>query len=188
MRAQHGGRRRIAAASVLLVVAALVLGTTATAAGAEAVEVPCEGTAVFVDSGVTIKAEQPAGEVAVILPEDVVRFEVSIAADAPSEQVAAIGGVDVDLPLGQSWNAVTWSSQTQATSVSGEYGYTVPVWVPRGPVFAVTAWNDFGTATCTVDASIQLEGEPGAYGLAAAASMVLFGVGTAAAGIRKRDT
>ena len=189
MRVLHGRqRRRIAAASLMAGVVVLIIGTLAAPAGAEIVEGPCDGTALFVSAGTTMTAGQPADEVTQVLPEDTVRYEGSIDIDPPAEEVAFNGGVDVDLPLGQTWTVVTWTGQTQETSAKGEYAYTVPGFVPRGPILQVTGWNNYGTTRCVVTVSAQLDGEPGAYGLGAAAATVLFGAGTAAAGIKKKAT
>lgn len=201
MRVLHGHkRRRIVAVSLMAGIAVLIIGTLATPANAEIVEGPCDGTALFVRAGTTMTAGQPADEVTQVLPEDTVRYEGSIDIDPPAEEsdppagesnppageIAFNGGVDVDLPLGQSWTVVTWTGQTMETSAKGEYAYTVPSFVPRGPILQVTGWHNHGTTRCVVTVSAQLEGEPGAYGLGAAAATVLFGAGTAAAGIKKK--
>ena len=189
MRVLHGRqRRRIVAASLMAGIAVLIIGTLATPANAEIVEGPCDGTALFVSAGTTMTAGQPADEVTQVLPEDTVRYEGSIDIDPPAEEIAFNGGVDVDLPLGQSWTVVTWTGQTMETSARGEYAYTVPSFVPRGPILQVTGWHNHGTTRCVVTVSAQLDGEPGAYGLGAAAATVLFGAGTAAAGIKKKVT
>jgi len=177
---------RTRAAAGLVLGMALVLTVAASRANAEVIQGGCTGSAAFQKAGVTVTEKQPVTEPVTILPEDTVEYAGSTNQPKTDKPVPFAGGITVALPV-SNWTVVTWGGETKETSASGEYSYSVPAFVPRGtgPV-QVTGTHTQNGQTCIVVVSLAIEGSPGPVGLGAATGTVVFGIGTLAAGIKKR--
>lgn len=178
-------KRRIASITLLGGLTMLWAIAFAVPAGAVITSGKCSGVALF-SNGLIVPAEQPLDQVVAVPPTDTVDYTGTTGLDKPTEAVSFTGGISVRIPF-TSVSIVTWSGETEENSASGLYTYEAPSSIPRGTgPMEVTATHTQQGQTCVATVQMTLEGDPGTAAYIAAGGTVIFGLGTFAAGMRKK--
>ncbi len=182
-------RKRLAASGVLGGMVMLMVASVAAPASGEVIQAGCSGSATF-SNNVTVTESTPVEDVIEVPDMDEVIYTGMIDLPPADEPEPFSGNVTVALPLGQRWTAATWPvppGETETVEASGTYRYEVPGFVPRGTGgLLVTAFHQQRGVTCEVQVTMALAGNPGAAAYVATAGTVVFGLGVAAAGSRRR--
>ncbi|MCE9623199.1 MAG: hypothetical protein K8R99_12720 [Actinomycetia bacterium] len=116
----------------------------------------CEGSAVWLEDGLTIVAETDGGPYT-IPRSDTVRWEGSVT-DAPG---VYSGSVTVELPppFGEV-EIDSWSGDSESTSNSGEHEYDFPSLVPAGVEFSVNGEHIDENGGCSGTIAFEIDGGP----------------------------
>ena len=116
----------------------------------------CEGSGVWVEDGLQVRAETDGG-VYTIPRSDEVIWEGSVAGP-PGEYS---GGISVDLPPPFGKVEVdSWSGDSQSTSNSGTHEYDFPSLVPAGVEFTVSGEHFDENGGCSGSITIKIDGGP----------------------------
>ena len=116
----------------------------------------CEGSAVWLEDGLTIVAETDGGPYT-IPRSDTVAWEGSVT-NAPG---AYSGSVWVDLPPPFGKVEVdSWSGDSQTTSNSGTHEYDFPSLVPAGVEFTVSGEHFDENGGCSGSIALKIDGGP----------------------------
>lgn len=182
-------RKRLAALGVLGGTVMLMVASLAAPASAEVIQAGCSGSASF-SNGTEVNESTPV-EIVNLVPEmDNVIYFGMIDLEPADEPEDFSGSVTVALPLGQRWTAASWPvppGKTETVEATGTYRYEVPGFVPRGTGgLLVTAFHQQRGVTCEVAVTMALAGDPGPVAYVTTAGTLVFGLGVAAAGSRRR--
>ena len=187
--------------SALLTITGLVVLSVATAApaGAVVVDPGCTGSVTFEEgvnvsevSGNRVTESHPLSPTITIPSEATVSYAGEINVPPPDEPVDFAGGIDLQLPLFGGITIVSWPDppgQTEMTSDSGSYTYSLPSYVPKGTGgLELTARHTQQGETCVVKLNIALAGSSSPVGILTGAATALFGALMVSAGFKKKGS
>lgn len=143
--------------SLGVVALGFVIGGSASHASAD---VPggsgCQGSATWLEDGLTVVAETDGGPYT-IPRSDTVSWEGSVAA-APGVYSGSIT-VDLPPPFGEV-EIDNWAGDSQTTSNSGTHEYDFPSLVPAGVEFKVSGVHNDENGGCSGSITFEIDGGP----------------------------